>query len=235
MFLLSAVDTYALVIIPVLSLLIGTMLSSEASLNDLLHHVKHTLDGFATQIESKDEKLKIFTAARTEFIETAKFHAHCIDVILDMSSFFSFITFWMLIDSIPLMAVNLFYLSDVSVTIHKLKNSLHRPLFSYFQEISDFGYKAIVYADFLIMQLTTVFIFCYFCHRLTIKITKVGFAGYSSLWYHSPPRAVRAIRILMFYGQQEIYFSGYGLIICSMETFQNILQKVIALYVIFRK
>lgn len=85
------------------------------------------------------------------------------------------------------------------------------------------------------MQLITAFIFCYFGQRVTTKASKLTYAGYSSLWYYAPVRALRGIRLLMFYGQQDIHFSGYGIIICSMGTFQQILQKVAAVYLIFSK
>lgn len=94
-----------------------------------------------------------------------------------------------------------------------------------------FGYLGVVYLNVFSMQATTSLIYCYIGHRISTKVSQLTYAGYSSLWYHAPVRALRGIRLLMFYGHQEIYFSGYGIIICYMETFQQVTSSMIVINV----
>lgn len=76
-----------------------------------------------------------------------------------------------------------------------------------------------------ILHLSTTFVYCYYGQRITTKTSAMAYAAYSSLWYNAPQRAIRGIKLLMFYGQQEIHFSGYDLIHSSMETFHTVIQS----------
>lgn len=73
-----AIDTYGLIAIASFLLLIGTCLSCEACIEELIHKVEHSMDSFVNNTEYGYSFEKVFGEARLGFIETIKFHSHCI-------------------------------------------------------------------------------------------------------------------------------------------------------------
>lgn len=60
---------------------------------------------------------------------------------------------------------------------------------------------------------------CYYAHEASIRINLFAMEAYSSRWYKFAVAEQRAILMTLKYGQQEIRFTGFHIISCSMETF----------------
>lgn len=78
-------------------------------------------------------------------------------------------------------------------------------------------------ATFLALSLSA-FIYCYYGDRITRKPTHFIESVYDTPWYLLPAKHQRAIYTMIIYGQQEITYSGYGIIGCSLETFGQVIS-----------
>lgn len=71
----------------------------------------------------------------------------------------------------------------------------------------------------LITQTAFSLALCYYAHDASNKINLFAAKAYESDWYQFTASEQRAIYMIMLYGQQEIRFTGFNIISCSMETF----------------
>lgn len=82
------------------------------------------------------------------------------------------------------------------------------------------------FGTFLVLMLLA-FIYCYYGSRVTAKPIHFAKAVYEIPWYLLPMRRQNDIKMMIQYGKYEISYSGYGIIICSLETFRQVSQNEI--------
>lgn len=85
------------------------------------------------------------------------------------------------------------------------------------------------------MQALSTFAFCYYGNRVTKKPIELKESAYFSLWYMSTIEVQRGIKLMICYGQQEISLSGYGIIVCSLESFKSVTHILLKFYKDFVK
>lgn len=124
----------------------------------------------------------------------------------EMTNYFNFILFWTFINSTISIGVMLTLIVENMINNHAM---------------------AIICCSSCFFHAAMVFIYCYYGENLTLKTLNIAVAAYNSKWYIATYRAMRGCRLLIFYSQQEIYFSGYGLIFCSMKTFYGVIGELI--------
>lgn len=66
------------------------------------------------------------------------------------------------------------------------------------------------------------FVYCYFGNRVTDKPIQFAQSAYETPWYSLPVKRQRGICLMIVYGKYEIYYTGYGILTCSLETFGNV-------------
>lgn len=76
---------------------------------------------------------------------------------------------------------------------------------------------------FLALSLSA-FIYCYYGDRITRKPTHFIESVYDTPWYLLQAKHQRGIYTMIIYGQNEIIYSGYGVIDCSLETFGQVIS-----------
>lgn len=74
---------------------------------------------------------------------------------------------------------------------------------------------------FFVLTLQT-FIYCYFGSRLTIKSNQFSQSAYDALWYLLSAQRQNVIKMILIHDKYELYYSGNGFVICSLETFGQV-------------
>lgn len=72
----------------------------------------------------------------------------------------------------------------------------------------------------------SVFIYCYYGSRVTAKPKQLAQCFYDTPWFTLPIDHQKKIGLMIAYGQLEIYYSGYGIIKCSLETFSHVCKSL---------
>lgn len=66
--------------------------------------------------------------------------------------------------------------------------------------------------------------FCYFASQTTERVSSVGDVAYCSNWYEYPTHLQKYVTLVIVRSQQPMYFTGFNLIRCSIETFGKVNQ-----------
>lgn len=69
--------------------------------------------------------------------------------------------------------------------------------------------------------------FCYFATSATDQIASIGDAAYESNWYYLPPKIHKYITMVIIRSQYSVYFTGLGLVRCTLEVFGNVSDSFI--------
>lgn len=85
-----------------------------------------------------------------------------------------------------------------------------------------------------LLQAMALLTFCYFGNRVTTKPMELIAAIYNSAWYEWPLKYRQELMMMVRYGRREFYFSAYGIIRCSLNTYQNLMNKVGSYFIILR-
>lgn len=93
---------------------------------------------------------------------------------------------------------------------------------------------AFVTFNAFIIQAISALILCYYGNRVTLKPLQLVDTVYNSCWYNWPTQQQHGLRMMIHFGRKELYFSGYGFVRCSLETFQILVNKVSSYFVILR-
>lgn len=65
-------------------------------------------------------------------------------------------------------------------------------------------------------------IFCYFADLTTDRVLKIGDTVYDLNWFDQPVEMQKYVTLMIARSQERIYFSGLGLITCSLEAFGKV-------------
>lgn len=65
-------------------------------------------------------------------------------------------------------------------------------------------------------------IFCYFADWTTERISKMGDTVYGFNWFDQPVKMQKFMILMIARSQERIYFSGLGLVTCSLEAFGKV-------------
>lgn len=76
---------------------------------------------------------------------------------------------------------------------------------------------------FLVITLL-IFVYCYYGNRVTVKPIQFAQAAYDTPWYVLSAQRQQFINMMIMYGQYELYYSGYGVVICSLEMFGKVID-----------
>lgn len=66
------------------------------------------------------------------------------------------------------------------------------------------------------------FTYCYYGSRITSKPIHFAQTAYETPWYLLPVERQKEISMLIIHGEYELYYSGYGIVTCSLETFRQV-------------
>lgn len=83
--------------------------------------------------------------------------------------------------------------------------------------------------DIFLIQAITCLIYCYFGNRITSKSLQISETAYAMEWYCLPTRIQMAIKLIILRSQREIYFSGFSIIICSLEMYKKVKTFILQL------
>lgn len=64
--------------------------------------------------------------------------------------------------------------------------------------------------------------FCYYSTVITLRLQQMADDIYHSLWYKLPAKFMKHCIISIVAAQQPRYFTGLGLVVCSLETFKKV-------------
>lgn len=78
--------------------------------------------------------------------------------------------------------------------------------------------------DIFLIQAIVCFIYCYFGNRITLKSVQIGEIAYDVEWYRLPPHIQRVIKLIILRSQREIHFSGFSVIVCSLEMYKKVMR-----------
>lgn len=117
------------------------------------------------------------------------------------------------------------FFSFVSPSTHFFHRQICSFLFLFpSQSTSDLSPQFILYDTLCIVSsLAWPFLFCYFATFATGRISSIGNVVYSSNWYNFPPNTRKYVTLVIARSQQPLYFSGLGLIRCTLELFGNVM------------
>lgn len=73
------------------------------------------------------------------------------------------------------------------------------------------------------------FLYCYFATHATDRLTKIGNNIYESSWYEFPINIQKYLILIIIRSQNPIYFTGLGLLNCTLESFGKVSQNVLNL------
>lgn len=70
------------------------------------------------------------------------------------------------------------------------------------------------------------FVYCYYGNRVTSRPIQLAQSVYETPWYLLSVRRQKRINMMIRHGEYELYYSGYGIVTCSLETFRLVRQKI---------
>lgn len=76
--------------------------------------------------------------------------------------------------------------------------------------------------DIFLIQAITSLIYCYFGNRISSKSVQISDAAYTMEWYNFHPQIQMVVKLIILRSQHEIYFTGCGVIICSLEMYKKV-------------
>lgn len=74
----------------------------------------------------------------------------------------------------------------------------------------------------LVAQTAYTWTLCYYASEMSAKINLFALETYASAWYNCTVAEQRIICMILTFGQQEVRFSGFGIIYCSLQTFVTV-------------
>lgn len=99
-------------------------------------------------------------------------------------------------------------------------------VFFLFQSLSSatVNYQILFISGIALVVTTSITLaFCYLSTRMTEKLSALGDVGYNSLWYKYPDHSCQAFILkLIILTQRPRYFSGYGIVSCTLEVFGKV-------------
>lgn len=110
-------------------------------------------------------------------------------------------------------------MSFISKTNHRLSLSIR---IFYLQELGAMSAHLVTSFDIFLIQAITCFIYCYFGNRITSKSLQIGETAYAIEWYLLPPHIQKVIQLIILRSQCEIYFTGFSVIVCSLEMYKKV-------------
>lgn len=78
----------------------------------------------------------------------------------------------------------------------------------------------------IISALLWPFFFCYFANSVTNTIGSIGDIAYNSNWYDFPPNVQKHIMLVIARSQDSVYFSGLGLVRCTLEVYGEVSDSI---------
>lgn len=69
------------------------------------------------------------------------------------------------------------------------------------------------------------FLHCYYASSITQQIGNTGFTAYGSNWFDLPIHLQKYIVLMVVRAQQTLYFTGFDIIYCTMETLGKVFPK----------
>lgn len=96
-----------------------------------------------------------------------------------------------------------------------------------FQSAADMAPAFILYNVLCIVSsLMWPYIFGHFATRVTERILSIGDIAYDSNWYEYPGEFRKYIILIIARSHQEIYFTGFNLVVCTLEVFGKVLHSI---------
>lgn len=77
----------------------------------------------------------------------------------------------------------------------------------------------------ILVSLEYVFLYCYFGTRATMAAASIDEICYRTAWYSFSPEIQKCLPLIIGRAQQAIYFSGFKLAQCSLETFAKVVAS----------
>lgn len=65
-------------------------------------------------------------------------------------------------------------------------------------------------------------LFCYHGNLAADRVSSVGSSAYNSNWFHLPVEMQKFMTLIIARSQNPVYFTGLGLIDCTMEVFEKV-------------
>lgn len=66
------------------------------------------------------------------------------------------------------------------------------------------------------------FFFCYYATLVATRISHIGDVAYDLDWFNYPPEFQKYFILIIARSHQSMYFTGFGLIVCTLEIFGNV-------------
>lgn len=95
------------------------------------------------------------------------------------------------------------------------------------QNIKGFDFHTSSAITMIIVSLEYAFLYCYFGTRTTTAATSIADISYATAWYGYSPEIRKCLLLIICRAQQPIYFTGFKLIQCSLETLAKATQHFI--------
>lgn len=98
------------------------------------------------------------------------------------------------------------------------------PIFIYKLYIqSEFDTVAVAFNILCVVCLSWPTLYCYFATITTYRISAIGEDAYFSNWYNYPLVVQNFLSLIIARSQNNMQFSGMGLIHCNAETFGKVI------------
>lgn len=78
----------------------------------------------------------------------------------------------------------------------------------------------------LFTQTAFSYALCYYAHQASIKYTQFSSTAYDCVWYNFTAAERRLVCMMIIYGQQDMEFSGFHMIPCSLATFAKVSSDI---------
>lgn len=78
----------------------------------------------------------------------------------------------------------------------------------------------------LFCSLMWPFMVCYFATYVTDRISSIGQIVYNSNWEDLTPKMRTNLLLVIVRSQKPMYFTGFDLILCTLETFGTVRTKL---------
>lgn len=138
------------------------------------------------------------------------------------------------------MAIAMFHLEHVSISINKmtiLKSQNEIPFICFFSFKSIFRFETDAMAFDIVcvgFSLFWPFLYCYFATFASVRISSINMAVYSSTWYSYSLNLRKFTILIIARSQQPVYFTGFNLIRATLKSF-SIVSQITTIFSIFLK
>ncbi|XP_031629162.1 odorant receptor 43b-like isoform X1 [Contarinia nasturtii] len=202
-----ALHTYAILITSQVAFFLGSSFYLDA--------FTENFDKLMRQLNQIEQKPKqSINTVKERLFDGVKFNIQIIELFHQLSSIVTGIIFFQLLCGAVFCSTSIYQLDLASKHINP-------------------DFFILIFAS--TVSIATTLPYCYYSAHISLRLQSIGDSAYHTfIWYEFPCHIQRDLPLIIQNSERPKFFSGYGFINCSLETFKKILNTAGSYYIMFK-